>query len=63
MRNGILIMTVFVAAALTPAWAEEEKANGGDFITETMSAVKDKLGKVGSSEEAIFYENAKGIEE
>ena len=63
-----LAIVVVIAIAPVPAKAEDEKArdeglfSNGSFLSEAISSVTDKLGKVGTGDERIVSDNALGID-
>jgi len=58
----LLVVALAIAVAAGVAWAAENKSGGDNFFTDSINSVFDKLGKIGTDEEPIFNEDAKGID-
>ena len=51
----IMILVLTVVCFCIPVYADGEKASNGDFVSNTLTDVFDKLSKITSGEKSVFY--------
>ncbi len=58
----VVAMLFIVITAVTTIWAQEERQEGGSFLSEAISSAANKINKFTSGGDRIFDDSAKGID-